>query len=236
MSTLTVVRDERAVAMVISPVQVKICCIRSPEEAQVALSFGAAALGLVSEMSGGPGELPEETIREIVDSVPPSVGTFLLTAVTDADRLIEKAHNCGVNTIQLWDRLAPLDYLQLRMELPGVSLVQAIHVVDSTAVQAALAAARQVDALVLDSANPQVPYRWEPRSGKTHDWGISREIVDTVDRPVLLAGGLNPGNVEDAVRSVRPYGVDVCSGVRTGDALDRRKVVSFFEALRKVST
>jgi len=163
------------------------------------------------------------------------VGTFLLTAVTDADRLIEKAQNCGVNTLQLWDALAPVDYLRLRMELSEVSLVQAIHVVDSTAVQAAIAAARQVDALVLDSANPQVPYRWEPRSGKTHDWGISREIVDTVDRPVLLAGGLNPGNVEYAVRSVRPYGVDVCSGVRTGDALDRRKVVSFFEALRKVS-
>jgi len=59
--------------MVISPVQVKICCIRSPEEAEAALSFGAAALGLVSEMPGGPGELPEETIREIVDSLPPSV-------------------------------------------------------------------------------------------------------------------------------------------------------------------
>ncbi len=162
--------------MVISPVQVKICCIRSPEEAQVALSFGAAALGLVSEMSGGPGELPEETIREIVDSLPPSVGTFLLTAVTDADRLIEKAQNCGVNTLQLWDTLAPVDYLRLRMELPEVSLVQAIHVVDSTAVQAAIVAARQVDALVLDSANPQVPYRWEPRSGKTHDWGISTAL------------------------------------------------------------
>jgi len=222
--------------MVIPPVQVKICCIRSPEEAEVALSFGAAALGLVSEMSAGPGELPEETIREIVDSVPPSVGTFLLTAVTVADRLIEKAQICGVNTIQLWDPLAPVDYLRLRMELPGVSLVQAIHVVDDTAVQAAIAAARQVDALVLDSANPQVPYRWEPRSGKTHDWGISREIVDTVDRPVLLAGGPKPGNVEYAVRSVRPYGVDVCSGVRTGDVLDRRLVASFFEALRKVST
>jgi len=222
--------------MVISPVQVKICCIRSCEEAQVALSFGAAALGLVSEMPAGPGELPAETIRKIVDSVPPSVGTFLLTSVTDAERLIEKARTCGVNTIQLWDPLASVDYLRLRTELPEVSLVQAIHVMDRTAAQAAIAAARQVDALVLDSANPQVPYRWESQSGKTHDWEISREIVDTVDRPVLLAGGLTPGNVEYAVRAVRPYGVDVCSGVRTDDILDRRKVASLFEALRKVNT
>lgn len=221
--------------MVISPVQVKICCIRSFEEAETAVSFGAAAVGMVSEMPTGPGELSEATIREIVDSLPSGAGSFLLTAVTDADRLIEKVQTCGVNTLQLWDSLAPLDYVQLRMALPGVSIVQAIHVIDSSAVDEAIAAARLADALVLDSSNPQVPFRWESQSGRTHDWKISREITDTVDCPVLLAGGLDPENIEDAVRTVRPYGVDVCSGVRTGDALDRRKVVSFFEALRKLT-
>ncbi len=222
--------------MVITPVKVKICCIRSPEEAQLAVSFGAAALGLVSEMPVGPGELPERMIRDIVTALPESTGTFLLTAVTDPDRLIEKAHACAVNTLQLWDPLAPPDYARLRAALPGVSIVQAIHVIDRSAVDQAIAAARQADALVLDSSNPQVPFRWESQAGRTHDWDISREIVETVDCPVLLAGGLSSENVEFAVRTVRPYGVDVCTGVRSDDALDRRKVVSFFEALRRISS
>jgi phosphoribosylanthranilate isomerase len=221
--------------MLPSPVQVKICCIRSVQEAELALSFGAAALGLVSEMPTGSGELTDAEIRAIVDSVPKSAGTFLLTAVTDAARLIEKAEACGVNTLQLWDPLSPSDYSRLRTELPGVSLVQAIHVVDRSAVTAAMEAACLVDALVLDSSNPQVPFRWESQAGRTHDWDISREIVETVDCPVLLAGGLNAGNVEYAARKVRPYGVDVCTGVRTDDELDRRKVVALFEALRRVS-
>jgi phosphoribosylanthranilate isomerase len=221
--------------MVISPVKVKICCIRSAEEAQLALSFGAVALGLVSEMPAGPGELTESSIREIATGLPPSIGTFLLTAVTDVDRLVEKARACAVNTLQLWDLLGPPDYAQLRAALPGVSIVQAIHVLGRSAVDAAVAAARQADALVLDSSNPEVPFRWESQAGETHDWKISREIVETVDCPVLLAGGLNASNVEYAVRTVRPYGVDVCTGVRSEDSLDRRKVVSFFEALRKIA-
>ncbi len=221
--------------MVISPVRVKICCIRSTEEAHLALSFGAVALGLVSEMPAGPGELPEASIREITAAVPPSTGTFLLTAVTDVERLVEKVEACGVNTLQLWDPLDPHDYARLRAALPGVSIVQAIHVLGRSAVDVAVAAARQADALVLDSSNPEVPFRWESQAGQTHDWAISQEIVETVDCPVLLAGGLDAGNVEFAVRTVRPYGVDVCTGVRSEDSLDRRKVVSFFEAVRKIA-
>jgi phosphoribosylanthranilate isomerase len=221
--------------MVTSPVQVKICCIRSVHEAEMALSFGAAAVGLVSEMPAGSRGLPDPEIRAIVDSVPKSAGTFLLTAVTDPDRLIDRARACGVNTLQLWDPLAPSDYGRLRAALPGVSLVQAIHVVDRSAVQAAMAAARLVDAVVLDSSNPQVPFRWESQAGRTHDWDISREIVETLDCPVLLAGGLNAENVEYATRKVRPYGVDICTGVRTDNELDRRKLVALFEALRRVS-
>lgn len=220
--------------MIITPVQVKICCVQSPEEARTAVSFGAAAVGLVSEMPAGPGELPDSSIRAIAESVSPSVGTFLITAVTDPNRLIEKARACRVNTLQLWDPLDPLDYKRLRLELPGVSIVQAVHVVDESAVEAAAAAARLADAIVLDSANTQVPFRWESQAGSTHDWNLSRAIVEQVDCPVLLAGGLNADNVEYAVRTVQPYGVDVCTGVRTGEALDRRKLVAFLEALRRI--
>lgn len=220
--------------MVIHPVQVKICCVRSREEAHTALSFGAAAVGLVSEMPAGPGELRESGIREIVQSIPAGAGTFLLTAVTDADQLIDKVQRLGANTLQLWDPLEPADYGRLRQDLPGLSIVQAIHVIGESAIEHAQTAVRLADALVLDSSNPTVPYRWESQAGATHDWSISREIVQTVDCPVLLAGGLNAGNVESAVRLVRPYGVDVCTGVRTEDALDPRKLAAFFEALRRI--
>lgn len=226
---------ERGAVLTMSPVQVKICCIRTPEEARTALSFGAAALGFVSEMPAGPGEIPEDEIRKIVDAVPPATGTFLLTAVTDPEELIRKAGCCGVNTLQLWDPLTETDYLRLRLELPGVSLVQAIHVLDDSAVQEAKQAARMVDALVLDSANPQVPHRWEEQTGRTHDWEISRAIVEAVTCPVLLAGGLTASNVGFAVAQVRPYGVDVCTGVRTANRLDTRKLVAFLEALRPSS-
>ena len=218
--------------MVISPVKVKICCIRTPEEARTVLSFGVAAIGLISEMPAGPGELSEEEIAEIVRSLPPKTGTFLLTAVSDDTELIRKVRSCGVNTLQLWDPLTVPQYLRLRFELPGVSIVQAIHVRDRSAVEQARQAARLVDALVLDSADRGVPYRWETQSGKTHDWSISRRIVDSVGCPVLLAGGLHAGNVGEAIAQARPYGVDVCTGVRTDDVLDTRKLVSFIEAVR----
>jgi phosphoribosylanthranilate isomerase len=204
---------------VLYPIQVKICCIRSPEEAQTALSFGAAAVGLVSEMPAGPGDLALDAIRDIVASLPPEVGTFLLTSQTNVERLVEKREQTGVNTLQLWDRLASDDYERLRRSLPDVSIVQAVHVQDETALLEAQAVAPRVDAVVLDSASPEAPYRWEPAAGRTHDWSLSRRIVENLDRPVFLAGGITPGNVADAIELVRPYGVDVCSGVRTDSRL-----------------
>ncbi len=184
-------------------------------------------------MPTGAYEIPIETIREIVESVPPGAGTFLLTAVTSAEHLVQMARDSGANTLQLWDPLEPLDYARIRLAMPRLSIVQTIHVLDGSALNAATEAARMADALVLDSANPDVPFRWELQSGRTHDWEISREIVELVDCPVLLAGGLNEDNVRYAVQVVRPYGVDVCSSVRTEDRLDQRKVVDFLEALRR---
>jgi phosphoribosylanthranilate isomerase len=220
---------------VLYPIQVKICCIRSPEEAQTALSFGAAAVGLVSEMPAGPGDLALDAIRDIVASLPPEVGTFLLTSQTNVERLVEKREQTGVNTLQLWDRLASDDYERLRRSLPDVSIVQAVHVQDETALLEAQAVAPRVDAVVLDSASPEAPYRWEPAAGRTHDWSLSRRIVENLDRPVFLAGGITPGNVADAIELVRPYGVDVCSGVRTDDRLDKRKLAALFESVNRAA-
>lgn len=220
---------------IVPPIRVKICCVRTQEEAVTAVSFGAAAVGLVTSMPSGPAGLHSDAVREIVAALPPGTGSFLLTSITSVERLTELGLHTKVNTLQLWDRLRPEDYGRLRARLPGVSLVQAVHVLDDTALADAVDVAPRVDAIVLDSGNPAVPFRWEPATGRVHDWNLSRRIVDTLDRPVFLAGGITPGNVATAVQIVRPYGIDVCTGVRTNDKLDRSKLSNLFESLAKVS-
>lgn len=100
-----------------------------------------------------------------------------------------------------------------------------IHVTGPESVDAA------VDAILLDSGNPGLAVKELGGTGRTHDWGLSRQIRDAVARPVYLAGGLSPANVERAVRTVRPYGVDVCSGVRSDGALEAKKLADFVTAL-----
>ena len=92
-----------------------------------------------------------------------------------------------------------------------------------------------VDAWRLDSGNRTLPVKELGGTGRTHDWGLSARIVAEAGVPVFLAGGLCAGNVGQAIRSVRPYGVDLCSGVRTGDALDERKLLAFMEAVEAAS-
>jgi phosphoribosylanthranilate isomerase len=208
--------------------RVKICCISSVAEAQIAIRHGAAALGLVSAMPSGPGVIAEKTIAEITATVPPGVATFLLTSQRDADSIIAQQRRCRVNTIQLCDSVAPDCHATLRAALPGISLVQVIHVTGDESVTEARAAANLVDALLLDSGNQNLAVKELGGTGRQHDWRISRKIVATVRIPVYLAGGLNPDNVGEAIQQVQPFGLDVCSGLRSAGHLDEGKVASFF--------
>jgi phosphoribosylanthranilate isomerase len=210
---------------------VKICCIASGEEARVAVECGASAVGLVSEMPSGPGVIAEDLIVEIAALVPPGVATFLLTCKQDAPSIIAQQRRCRVNTIQLCDRVAPDVYGELRAAMPGVSLVQVIHVAGEESFDEALAVARHVDALLLDSGNQSLAVKELGGTGRTHDWRVSRRIRDAVDVPVFLAGGLKPENVADAIEAVRPFGLDVCSGVRTDGKLDGEKLRRFFASI-----
>ena len=108
--------------------RVKICCNESVEEAWLAIRYGASAIGLVSDMPSGPGVITEELIREIAAAVPPRIATFLLTCKQDADAIIAQQRYCRTNTIQICDRLEIEAYGELRAALPGISLVQVIHV------------------------------------------------------------------------------------------------------------
>ena len=208
--------------------RVKICCIASVEEARAAVECGASAVGLVSEMPSGPGVIAEELIAEIAARVPPPVATFLLTCRQDAASIIAQQRRCRVNTLQLCDRVPAGAYAELRAELPGVSLVQVVHVRGEESFEEAMSVAPHVDALLLDSGNQSLAVKELGGTGRTHDWRVSRRIASASPAPVFLAGGLRPENVADAVSTVRPFGLDVCSGVRTGGRLDGEKLKRFF--------
>jgi phosphoribosylanthranilate isomerase len=214
------------------PPRVKICCIASPSEAALAVSYGAAAIGLVSRMPSGPGPIPESTIRDIAESVPPGVATFLLTCETTARPIIEQQRYCRTNALQLVDEVEAGVYDALRDALPGISIIQVIHVQDENALRQAVDVSGKVDAILLDSGHPQLATKVLGGTGRTHDWDISRRIRDEVHTPVFLAGGLNGANVAKAIDQVRPFGVDACSGLRTDGRLDEGKVREFMTAVR----
>lgn len=214
--------------------KVKICCIKSVEEAQAAIEFGASALGLVSAMPSGPGVVDEALIAEIALSVPPPIATFLLTSAVEPEKIVTQQRRCGTNTLQLCDHLPPLAHQRLRRELPGIKLVQVVHVEDSHSLDYAISAAEHVDAILLDSGKLSASIRELGGTGRTHDWTLSRKIRDAIQIPLFLAGGLTRDNVAEAIKVVEPFGVDLCSSVRTDDQLDLEKLGNFFSAFADI--
>jgi phosphoribosylanthranilate isomerase len=215
--------------------RVKICCIMSVEEARRAVAAGAAALGLVARMPSGPGVIEDELISRIAAAVPPPVATFLLTSETSASAIIAHVRRCGTNTVQLVDRVEEGAHTAIRRALPHLKIVQVLHVADPTVVAEAQALAPLVDGFLLDSGNPYLAVKELGGTGRAHDWDLSRLVVEAVDKPVFLAGGLNAGNVGEAIRRVRPFGLDLCTGVRSDGRLDSHKLAAFFAAVRAVA-
>lgn len=211
--------------------RVKICCITSIDEAKLAIGNGASALGFVGPMPSGPGVIDDDSIGEIVKYIPPAVSTFLLTSETTAGKVISHYKKTNTTTIQIVDRLPESDYEILKVELPNVKLVQVVHVVDKSSVKEAVALSKYADAILLDSGNPNLPVKELGGTGRTHDWDLSQQIRRSIDIPLFLAGGLNKDNVKEAIEKVRPYGIDVCSGVRTNGRLDEKKLMAFFEEM-----
>jgi len=214
-------------------IRVKICCIASMYEAQLAMQAGASALGLVGHMPSGPGVIPDAQIKTIARHVPPPIATFLLTSETSAQGIIEHHRKVNTSTLQIVDALAEGSYQEIRAALPSIKLVQVIHVVGESSIQQAEHLAPQVDAILLDSGNPALPIKALGGTGRVHNWEISRQIVEAVPVPVFLAGGLTPQNIERAIDIVHPFGVDVCSGVRTHGDLDAEKLQAFMEKVNR---
>lgn len=192
------------------------------------MQSGADAVGLVSRMPSGPGVIDDDTIREIAASVPPPIGTFLLTSETTALAIVAHCKRARTSVVQIVDYIDEREYETIRRELPWMKMVQVIHVEDDTAISRAQRLSGFVDALLLDSGNPHADVKILGGTGKTHNWRISREIVESVSVPVFLAGGITAENVRDALETVHPYGVDICTGVRTDGKLDPIKLEGLF--------
>ena len=208
-------------------VRVKICCISSPAEARLAIRYGASALGLVGPMPSGPGIISDDEIAAIAKMVPPPIATFLLTSETDADAIIAHQRRVNTNTVQIVDALLSGEYAKIRAALPSIRLVQVIHVIDEKSVERALQIAPHVDALLLDSGNPNLAVKELGGTGRVHNWALSRQIREQSPVPIFLAGGLRPDNVRQAIDAVDPFGLDLCSGVRTNGWLDEAKLAAF---------
>ena len=213
-------------------VKVKICCISSIEEARLAVAYGAAAIGLVGRMPSGPGIITDELIHAIAKTVPPPIQTFLLTSETTTDNIIEHHKKVNTTTIQIVDALSGREYHKIREAIPNVQLVQVIHVLDEGSIKEAIEISEFVDAILLDSGNPNLPTKVLGGTGKTHNWDLSKKIREEISLPVFLAGGINKDNIKKAIEHVQPYGIDLCSSVRTNGQLDECKLEALFNALQ----
>ena len=214
----------------------KVCCISTPHEAQLALEVGADVLGLVSAMPSGPGVIADDAITEIVASLPQGAEAFLLTSRTDAAGLIDQVRSSGVSTLQLVDAVTPDVLMQVRTAVDGVRLVQVIHVLDEASVAEAVAVLPLVDALLLDSGNPRLAVKELGGTGRVHDWRLSQQIrvaAANASKPLFLAGGIRRENLADSVTAVQPTGLDICSGVRTDGRLDAVKLRAFVAELQR---
>lgn len=214
--------------------RIKICCISSIEEAKLAIAHGADAVGLVGRMPNGPGPIADELIATIARTIHPPVSSFLLTSEQTAMGIIRHLQKVHTHTVQIVDELIEGTYMDIKNAIPHIRIVQVIHVTGEESIAEALTVHDKVDAILLDSGMPKAAVKTLGGTGNTHNWEISSEIVRSVAVPVFLAGGLNAGNVADAIKKVRPFAVDICSGVRTQGQLDIEKLKSFINAVQGV--
>lgn len=214
--------------------KIKICCISSPEEARLAIRHGADALGLVGKMPSGPGPITDELINSIAKTIHPPIASFLLTSEQNSKDIIAHVNRVHTNTVQIVDELTDGTYEEIRNALPHLRIVQVIHVTGEESIGQALRVHQQVDAILLDSGNPKAAIKTLGGTGNTHNWLVSYELVKEVSVPVFLAGGLHAGNVQEAIDMVKPFGVDVCSGVRSNGKLDLQKLSAFIKAVKAI--
>jgi len=213
--------------------RIKICCISSIAEARLAIECGADALGLVAQMPSGPGVISDSQIETIAKTIPPAIASFLLTSETDPQAIIRHYNKVNTTTLQLVDELAITSYKTIRQALPHVKLVQVIHVIDDNSIEQSIAVSAHVDAILLDSGNPNLQIKELGGTGRTHNWELSKKIRETISIPLFLAGGISANNIQRAIQYVQPFGIDLCSSVRSAGSLDKVKLITLFKNSKK---
>lgn len=209
--------------------RVKVCCIASVAEAEIAVRAGVDALGLVGAMPSGPGPVTDAVIAEVARRAPPAVSTFLLTSETTAEAIADHVRRTGVSTVQVVSHIAPAEAARLAELLPTTRRVQVVHVEGEDALALMDGYAPHVHGFLLDSGRPGAAELGG--TGRVHDWRVSTAFVRRSPRPVFLAGGLRPDNVGEAVRTVSAYGLDVCSSLRPQGRLDPDQLAAFMAAV-----
>lgn len=210
--------------------RVKICCMADANEAAITAKAGADLIGLVGPMPSGAGIIDLETARAISHSAPAWTCPVLLTQSETVDAIVAEVMDTGVRVIQLVRHIDPEIHHKLAERLPWVRRIQVIHIETDKSLDHVAMYEDRVDAFLLDSGRPS---RAElGGTGRVHDWSLSAAFVRSTRVPVFLAGGLNAGNVAEALAKVRPFGIDVCTGVRTGDRLDPVKLDAFLSVIR----
>jgi phosphoribosylanthranilate isomerase len=190
-------------------VKTQIYTMQSPEEARAVADLGVDRVGVTPSHRGLPGEVDLVTAHLIVEAVRSQATTVALSVESDVDAILEMVRAVQAEILHLCGpagSVPPEAVRALRLQLPEVGIMQAVSVTGPEALDVALSYQEVVDYLILDTQALDIA--GIGASGQTHDWGVSREIVERVRRPVILAGGLSPENVADAIRAVRPWGVD----------------------------
>jgi len=214
--------------------RIKICCILDEHEARLAVAAGADALGFVAEGLSGPEVRPLDHIARVIATLPPWVSSVLLTKEQDPEALIDAVRLTGATTLQLCDDVAPGTYEALKAAHPYLRILQVVHMNCPGAVEHGLSIQGPLDALLLDSGWPLGETPVFGGTGETHDWALSAELVQRATVPVILAGGLREDNLARALATVKPWGIDLCSGVRTDGRLDPSKLAIFIRLARTI--
>ncbi|MBI3781982.1 MAG: phosphoribosylanthranilate isomerase [Deltaproteobacteria bacterium] len=213
-------------------VRIQIAGVATLDEALALEALGVDALGFTVRLpSGLHDDLTEAKARSIISALPPFISTVAITYVDNAREAVDLCRYLGVSALQLHGEFPAADIDLVRAGLPHLKIIRAVHVTGEQAFVEARSLARRVDALILDTFDPQTGRHGA--TGKTHDWTISRKIVEGVPAKVILAGGLTPENVGAAIRTVRPWGVDVHTGVEDADGRrDVGRMQAFVAAVR----
>ena len=211
--------------------RVKICGVTTPADAALAARLGADAIGvLVGLLHPSEDELDPERAAGIVAALPPFVVGTLVTHRTELDELRRLCRLVRPHVVQLHGGIPRDDVSALRREFPTVRLVGCVHVDGERTLEDARRAAAHVDAILLDTKTATRI----GGTGVTHDWSISRRVREALPTtPIILAGGLTPDNVARAIGVVRPYAVDVNSGVSARRGVKSAELIEgFISAVR----